>query len=294
LLLQEPRTVSGGGNGLNRHASCATCRGGLSWLTTAGTGGNPVKGHFGVIAIVAAALAATAAADDQPVHLVPGGLRDGLLLNVPQRMLFVMHDGGAVASYPVGLGRPSWPTFTGPFAITAKETDPVWDVPVSIQEEMRRAGKPVLTRVLPGPLNPLGKYWLGLSAAGYGIHGTNAPRTISRFESHGCIRLRPADIEDLFARVEVGTPGLSIYEPVVLAVIDGELWMEAHPDVYRRRPTESLADLLDTAAWLAPHANVDTPRITEALRRRDGLPRRIDRPEDRVESPGDPENPPAR
>jgi L,D-transpeptidase ErfK/SrfK len=227
------------------------------------------------LALVATMLVVPVVSGEQPAHLVPTALTDGILLNVPQRRLFVMQDGHAVASYPVGLGRPSWPTFTGAFTIAVKETDPAWDVPPSIQEEMRRAGKPVLTRVAPGPLNPLGKYWLGLSVPGFGIHGTNVPASISRYESHGCIRMLAADIHDLFSRIEVGTPGLSIYEPVVLELIDGEVWLEANPDVYRRGPADPVADVLERVARLTGQVAVDERTLDTVLRRRDGRSYRL-------------------
>jgi L,D-transpeptidase ErfK/SrfK len=229
-----------------------------------------------LILALALTCAPVAAAGDPPPHLVPPGLATGVLLNVPQRMIFLMQDGEAVASYPVGLGRPSWPTFVGAFTIQVKEIDPVWDVPPSIQEELRRAGKPVLTKVPPGPTNPLGKYWLGLSVPGYGIHGTVAPKSISRFQSHGCIRLHAADIEDLFGRVEVGTPGLSTYVPNILAVIDGGLWLESHPDIYRRGGANPLAEVLAAAARLAPDLPLDAGAIARVLRGRDGQPHRVD------------------
>jgi L,D-transpeptidase ErfK/SrfK len=79
------------------------------------------------------------------------------------------------------------------------KVDPVSDIPASIQGELRLGGKPVVARVPPGPANPLRKYWLGLSVAKYGIHGTNAPASISRFQTHGCVRMHAADIEVLFA-----------------------------------------------------------------------------------------------
>jgi L,D-transpeptidase ErfK/SrfK len=75
----------------------------------------------------------------------------------------------------------------------------------------------VKTRVPPGPDNPLGQYRLGLNLAGYGIHGTLAPTSIDRFRSHGCIRLHPDDIADLFGRVPIGTPGHITYTPLILA-----------------------------------------------------------------------------
>jgi hypothetical protein len=58
--------------------------------------------------------------------------------------------------------------------------------------------------VAPGPNNPVGTRWMGLSVRGYGIHGTNAPSSIGKAASHGCIRLGKVDLEDLYSRVEVG------------------------------------------------------------------------------------------
>lgn len=58
--------------------------------------------------------------------------------------------------------------------------------------------------VAPGKDNPWAPAWLGLSAAGYGIHGTNRPDSIGRAASHGCIRMRNADVEELFELVKLG------------------------------------------------------------------------------------------
>ena len=120
--------------------------------------------------------------------------------------------------------------------MVSKESNPVWDVPVSIQREMAENGLPVITRMEPSPLNPLGSHWIGLSLPGLGIHGTNAPASIFRFASHGCIRMHPDDVADLFARVDVGDAGVLTYQPVILAAIDGRVWLEANPDEYRRAP----------------------------------------------------------
>lgn len=227
------------------------------------------------LAALALVVAFASAAAGGPPQLTPSALVSGVVINIPQRRLFVMADGVVAAQYPVGLGRRDWPTFVGPFTITVKELDPVWDVPVSIQEEQRRAGKPILTRVLPGPDNPLGKFWLGLSVPGYGIHGTNAPASISKFQTHGCIRLGAADIEDLFARVEVGTQGIAVYEPILVALVDRELWLEAHPDVYRRDRRDPLGYVALEAARLAPTISVDMAVVTRVLAERSGRPERI-------------------
>jgi hypothetical protein len=75
-------------------------------------------------------------------------------------MLF-LYEGSGVRGYPIAAGKPTWRTPIGAFHILTMEEDPVWDVPESIQEEMRAAGKPVLTRVPPSPSNPLGQILVG-------------------------------------------------------------------------------------------------------------------------------------
>jgi L,D-transpeptidase ErfK/SrfK len=234
------------------------------------------QGRCAAVATIAALSAIVTAAAVDPPQLAPSVLRSGIVINIPQRMLFLMSEGAVVTAYPVGLGRPDWPTFVGPFTIAVKEVDPVWDVPASIQAEQRGAGKPVLTRVLPGPSNPLGKYWLGLSVAGYGIHGTNAPSSISTFQTHGCIRLGAADIEDLFGRVDVGTPGASLYEPIIIGTLDGQLWMEVHRDVYRRDRRDAFGYISLEAARLNPGASLDLVAVKRMLDARTGRAERID------------------
>src|SRR5579863_2226254 len=65
---------------------------------------------------------------------------------------------------------------------------------------------PIQRVVLPGPHNPVGTRWMGLSIPGYGIHGTNEPNSIGKAASHGCIRMARADLEEFFPLVRVGDP----------------------------------------------------------------------------------------
>ena len=192
-------------------------------------------------------------------HIVPNSLADGILINIPQRMLFHMGQGQAIHAYAVGLGRPDWPTPAGKFTVISKEENPVWDVPKSIQEEMRREGKVVQQRVPPCPENPLGKHWMGLSIPGYGIHGTIAPSSIYQFRTHGCIRLHPDDIAELFTAISTGTPGVLLYQRLLLARLEDRIFLEVHRDVYRKEPnpldkllaivkTDNLEPLLDWEA----------------------------------------------
>lgn len=208
-------------------------------------------------------------------HIVPESADAGILINLPQRLLFYFVKGELVSHYPVALGRPDWPTPIGRFKVITIEENPVWDVPKSIQEEMRREGKVVKTKVPPCPENPLGKYWIGLSMAGYGIHGTIVPMSIYQFRTHGCIRLHPDDIGELAKRLSVGASGEIIYEPVLLAQIEGKrIFLEAHRDVYKKRK-----DLPKTVQALASAQGlvqlIDWPRAEEAMRRKEGVAREV-------------------
>jgi L,D-transpeptidase ErfK/SrfK len=203
-------------------------------------------------------------------HIVPAVLEDGILINVPQRLLFYFESGNLVAWYPVGMGKADWQTPRGHFFIATKEEHPVWDVPVSIQGEMGREGKKVETRVLPGPRNPLGEYWMGLTPSSCGIHGTTAPTSVYRFQTHGCIRLHPDDIADLFPRVFIGTPVEVVYRPVLAARLqDGSAWIESHPDVYRtNKDPLRVLDALESGAD-------DRALAREVIRKREGIATRI-------------------
>lgn len=205
-------------------------------------------------------------------HIVPSMLENGILINVPQRLLFYFENGRLQSWYPVALGQPgSWQTPTGSYEVVSKEKDPVWEVPASIQQEMRRKGEKVRTKVAAGPDNPLGRYRLGLSLECCGIHSTNAPRSIYGFETHGCIRLAPDDAVDLFSRVSVGTPVEIVYETVLLARVDGgQSFVEVHPDVYGRAggPYEKMRS---TAEVRQIHSVSEAPEWEETLRRAEGI-----------------------
>src|SRR5512139_123168 len=210
-------------------------------------------------------------------HIVPVAIDDGVLINIPQRMLFHFIQGKLIAAYPVGLGKPSWPTPSGEFEIVSRVENKTWKVPKSIQEEMRLEGKTVLEEVPPGPDNPLGTHWLGLSMSGYGIHGTIAPSSVYHFRSHGCIRLHPDDIAELFARVEVGTPGLLVYQPVLLAVTeDGRILLEVHQDIYEKGidPAQTVRDMAEAYGL---SQDIDWPKVDAVIAAREALAREVGR-----------------
>lgn len=208
-------------------------------------------------------------------RILPAALQDGLVINLPDRTLYHFAKGVLIASYPVGVGQPDWPTPLGEFRISAKVKSPTWFVPKSIQEEMEAERRIVKTQVEPGPDNPLGEYWLQLSLPGYGIHGTIAPETVGWFSTHGCVRLRAEDIESLYTAVPERARVLIIYEPVkVAAAPDGQVFLEVHPDPYgiTGDPFARLGELL---AAQPPPLHLDYAKVQAALWATDGFPRLV-------------------
>ena len=173
--------------------------------------------------------------------IVPQQVRDGIIVNIPDRTLYYFQQGALVASLPVALGsvmkneKYVWQTPLGKFKITAKLKDPTWTVPTSIRTEMEEQGKEVINSIAPGPENPLGKYALRTSLPGILIHSTTKPGSIYSFSSHGCIRVSPSMMEGFFPQIKVNTRGEIIYKPVKLAVTDdGRVFLEVHDDVYSK------------------------------------------------------------
>lgn len=208
-------------------------------------------------------------------HIVPKTLNEGILLNIPQRMLFHFQDRKVDTYFPVGVGRPDWPTPVGKFKVSHLEQDKTWIVPKSIQAEMRSKGERVLTEVPPGPDNPLGKHWIGLSIPAVGIHSTIAPMSVYDFQSHGCIRAHADDAAILYDKVMPEDPGEIIYEPVLLAKLDdGRVYLEVHPDMYRRAgdPRDRARELIALAAL---GSEVDWTRVEDVIQKREGIARDI-------------------
>ncbi|HQR50510.1 MAG TPA: L,D-transpeptidase family protein [Methylophilaceae bacterium] len=209
------------------------------------------------------------------IKVVDTSVDDGIVINLPQRMLFRSVGGKIQSAYPVALGKPDWPTPKGKFVILTREKDKTWLVPPSIQQEMLLEGKEVLERVPPGPDNPLGRYWLGLSLPGIGIHGTLAPQSIYRFASHGCIRLHPDDVEQLYRVVEKDEAGSLIYQPVLLfEAVDGRIFLEVHRDIYKKGvdANRMARELADAAAVTS---RVDWGRAASVIAAHEGLARDV-------------------
>jgi L,D-transpeptidase ErfK/SrfK len=258
-------------------AAAALVGGRVVYEVKAGDTVTSIAARFAVARATLIELNQLASADALPVgrslvidntHIAVGHPEVSVTINIAQRLL-VFAERDQVRAYPIAVGRRTWPTPVGAFTIISKETDPAWDVPVSIQREMEQQGKPVITRMEASPDNPLGRHWIGLSLPGLGIHGTTAPSSIYAFASHGCIRMHPDDVARLFERVSVGMSGVLVYQPVIVATIEGRVWIEAHPDEYRRA-ADAARSARDAIEREGMGASVNWGLVDEVLRQRRG------------------------
>jgi len=153
----------------------------------------------------------------------------GYLINVAElRGYRFFPDRNEVRTYPVGLGVLDYKTPIGQrFRVQSRVKDPGWRIPPGLR--WKYDGKAFLP---PGPDNPVGSHWLGLSH--YGLHGTHAPMGVGRLVSHGCIRHYPEDIQELYDLTPVGTTVELIYEPVKFGYLKGRIFVEVHEDIYFR------------------------------------------------------------
>ena len=129
---------------------------------------------------------ATAVATTQPATVV----KRVIVVSLEDRKLALVEDGQVKKVYSVAVGKPSTPSPVGSFTIARRVKNPTY----------QHDGK----TVLPGPGNPVGTRWMGLSIRGYGIHGTNEPRSIGKAASHGCIRMAKRDLEEFYELVAAG------------------------------------------------------------------------------------------
>jgi lipoprotein-anchoring transpeptidase ErfK/SrfK len=123
-----------------------------------------------------------------------------IIVDTPHKFLYLVEDDGNAMRYGIGVGRPGF-TWAGVKTITAKHEWPDWRPPGAMLKR-----QPELPRFMAGgPQNPLGARAMYLGSTDYRIHGSNEPWTIGHNVSSGCIRLRNADVIDLYNRVKVGT-----------------------------------------------------------------------------------------
>jgi lipoprotein-anchoring transpeptidase ErfK/SrfK len=138
-------------------------------------------------------------AELQPTHLV---------LRLGERRLYLVDDDNRfpAESFPVAIGKEGWETPVGKYHVEEMVVHPDF---LKYDNSVTPA-RPI-KRIPPGPLNPLGERWIGFAhGEGWtlGFHGTPNPELIGQAVSHGCVRMRNADVVKVYDRVQVGTPVL--------------------------------------------------------------------------------------
>ncbi len=143
-----------------------------------------------VLAMATPCLAQSASSQNASKLPARARTRRVVLVSIADRRLAVIEDGNVLAYFPVAVGAETSPSPAGEFEIVNRVANPAYyhDGVVMAASEN----------------SPVGTRWIGLNLKGYGIHGTNAPRSIGRAASHGCIRLRNRDVERLYAMLRVG------------------------------------------------------------------------------------------
>lgn len=214
--------------------------------------------------------------------LLPKGARQGIVINLAEmRLYFYDTDGKHVSTYPVGIGQEGWSTPLAETTVVKKREKPAWYVPDSIWEQHARRGEYLPHVVPPGPKNPLGNYALNLALAGYLIHGTIPNKAgVGLRSSHGCIRMLPEHIEELFKKVEVGTKVRIIHDPIKLAREADKLLLEAHKPLTeaRYRGSDSVEALISDIVAQTPsnrRYHIDWEAVEKALKHPNGVPQVI-------------------
>jgi lipoprotein-anchoring transpeptidase ErfK/SrfK len=168
------------------------------------------QGYYtGTLPRVYGARLETAVRNFQEAHYMPadgiagqdtvGALSTRIIIDQGDHSLTLYRMGKKPVRFGVAVGQSAYPTPYGEFSVIAKVVDPTWTPPNS---DWAKGALPIP----PGPNNPLGTRWIGISSPGVGIHGTNDPASIGYSVSHGCIRMQISDVEQLFEMVYQGTP----------------------------------------------------------------------------------------
>jgi L,D-transpeptidase ErfK/SrfK len=222
--------------------------------------------------------------------VLPDAPREGVVVNLASLRLFYYPkrkegEPQEVITHPVGIGREGFRTPLGRMRIAQKVENPTWTPTASVRREHAQRGDVLPAVVKAGPDNPLGAYAMRLSRPSYLFHGTNKPYGVGMRVSHGCIRLYPEDIAELFHEVPVGTKVNIVNQPYLAGWKGEELYLEAHPPLAEEakrlkgslKPVEKV---LKSRAGGEP-AVVDWARAQEVAREARGMPVPV--------SPGSPE-----
>lgn len=219
-------------------------------------------------------------------RILPDSPHNGITLNISEYRMYYYPPTKKgekplqVMSYAHGVGRQDWKTPLGKTKVARKIMNPAWHPPESIRREHAANGDPLPLVVPPGPHNPLGTRALHLALPGeYRIHGTDIDKIhgIGMQITHGCVRMYPEDVEELYDLVSVGTPVYIVKQPIKVGWLDNVLYVEAHPDLEGEETT--LDQRFAMALGLIEKANnnqdlpdFDQQSLNKALKEQSGDP----------------------
>jgi L,D-transpeptidase ErfK/SrfK len=171
-------------------------------------------------------------------YILPDGPREGVVVSLAEHRLYYFPpvksgEPATVRTYPISTGKMDWKTPLGVTRIVNKREKPIWYPPESVRREHEAEGRPLPKAVPAGPDNPLGDHAmrLGIPGGAYLIHGTNRPAGVGMQVTHGCIRMFPEDIAELYKLVPVNTVVRLIDQPYRMGWHGNELYIEVHAPI---------------------------------------------------------------
>lgn len=210
--------------------------------------------------------------------ILPTTEHQGLVLNLAAKRLFYFptENVNTVITFPIGIGRDGWLTPTGTTTIVAKKAHPDWVVPDSIRLEHARKGDPLPKVVAAGPNNPLGDYAMRLAIPGYLIHGTNKPYGVGMAISHGCVRLYPENIANLFKLIPTGTKVKIVNQPFLIGWKNQDLYIQVYTATHlsKQQNRKLLTRFKTKLKRIENKSNrkIDWHRVEKAIRLNNALP----------------------
>ena len=215
--------------------------------------------------------------------ILPDAPREGVVVNLPEHRLYYyppakQGEPRVVRTYPISTGKMDWKTPLGITRIVAKQERPNWYPPPSVLAEHEARGDPLPKVVPPGPDNPLGEHAmrLGIPGGAYLIHGTNRPAGVGMQVTHGCIRMFPEDIAELYRYVPVNTRVNLVDQTTKVGWQRGTLYVERHAPLEgtndpRHGDPAELTNLINAA--IAGHSvQVDWSGAQQAFVQATGVP----------------------
>jgi L,D-transpeptidase ErfK/SrfK len=198
--------------------------------------------------------------------IVPNNHGNQIIVNTGEmRLYYYINNNTQVYTFPIGMGVLDFRTPQGKFRVIEKKVNPAWHIPKSLQ------AKYGMTVMPPGGENPMGDFKLTLSWGDYGIHGTAMPLGVGRLVSHGCTRMYPEHIKQLFPMVPVGASVEYIYEPAKIGFNQGQIYLSVHEDVYFKIPS-MLMHVLNLLEQRGLSDQVNMRKAMQAVEEQNGLP----------------------